>query len=217
MTTSKPLTLLILGGTGLVGGQLVEAALQHPQVETVVAPTRRPLRARAGLLNPQVDYAHLPEQALWWRTDAVLCALGTTLKQAGSQAAFREVDYHYVLAAARLAQQAGTPTFVLNSSIGAKIDARSFYLRVKAEAEQDLERLGFRSLSIVRPSLLDGGERPDARPAEAASLWLARRLKPVIPARYRAVSTQRVAECMLAQALASRPGIHIVESDAIGN
>ncbi|MFO7704074.1 MAG: NAD-dependent dehydratase [Halopseudomonas sp.] len=215
MTTSRPLTLLILGGTGLVGGQLVDAALNHPLVDTVVAPTRRPLRARAGLLNPLVDYAHLPEQALWWRTDAALCALGTTLKQAGSQAAFREVDYHYVLDAARLARQAGTPTFVLNSSLGADANARSFYLRTKGETERDLARLGFQSLSYVRPSLLDGGARPDARPAEAAGLWLARRLKGVIPSRYRAVSTQAVAERMLAQALAAKPGVVVVESNEI--
>lgn len=215
MTASRPLTLLILGGTGLVGGQLVEAALNHPLVDTVVAPTRRPLRARAGLVNPQVDYAQLPEQALWWRTDAALCALGTTLKQAGSQAAFREVDYHYVLDAARLARQAGTPVFVLNSSLGADANARSFYLRTKGETERDLARLGFPSLSYVRPSLLDGGARPDARPAEATGLWLARRLKGVIPPRYRAVSTRAVAECMLAQALAAKPGIGVVESNEI--
>lgn len=215
MTASKPLTLLILGGSGLVGSQLVEAALRHPLVETVVAPTRRPLRARPGLLNPQIDYAQLPEQALWWRTDAVLCALGTTLKLAGSREAFREVDYHYVIGAAQLAQQAGTPTFVLNSSLGAKVNARSFYLRVKGETEHELAQLGFCSLSLVRPSLLEGGARPEARPAEATGLWLMKRLRAAIPPRYRAVSTQSVAECMLAQALASRPGTTIVESDAI--
>lgn len=215
MSSQELRTLLILGGTGLVGGELVEAALDHPLVGTVVAPTRRPLRARAGLLNPQIDYTRLPEQALWWRTDALLCALGTTLKQAGSQAAFREVDYHYVMEAARLARQAGTPTFVLNSSLAANANARSWYLRVKGETERDLARLGFASLSCVRPSLLDGGSRPDARPAEAAGLWLARRAKKLIPLRYRAVSTRAVAECMLAQALAAKPGVTIIESDEI--
>lgn len=208
-------TLLILGGTGLVGQQLLKAALADPKVAQVVAPTRRAVPAHPKLNNPIVDSQALPAQASWWRADAVLCALGTTLKQAGSQAAFKQVDHGHVLAAAQLARAAGTPTLVLNSSLGADPAARSFYLRVKGELERDLAQLGFASLTLVRPSLLDGGPRPRARPAEAVGIVLARLLKALIPARYRAVSTTVVAASMLAAAAAARPGVHVIESEAL--
>lgn len=208
-------TLLILGGTGAVGRQLVEQALADPRVTTVVAPTRRPLPQHAKLTNPIVDYAQLPREAEWWRADAALCALGTTLRQAGSREAFRKVDHDYVVTAAACAQSWGAGTFVLNSSLGASASSRSFYLRVKGETERDLEQLGFASLTLVRPSLLDAGQRPDWRPGEATGLWLARRLAPVIPARYRAVPAAAVAAAMLQAAHMATSGVQVIESDQI--
>jgi uncharacterized protein YbjT (DUF2867 family) len=208
-------TLLILGGSGLVGTQIVELALENPNVQSVVAPTRRPLAPRPKLHNPIVDYAQLPGNASWWVADTALCALGTTLRQAGSAAAFRRVDHDYVLAAAQLTHNAGTPAFVYSSSIRANATARSLYLRVKGETEQDLAAVGFESLCHVRPSLLDGGPRPDFRPAETAILWLARRLAPIIPRQYRAVSTHAVAATMLLVALDPQPGVRVIESAQI--
>ncbi len=208
-------TILVLGGSGQVGGQILALALAHPALVRVVAPTRHPIAAAAKLFNPPIDYARLPVEAPWWAADAVLCALGTTRRQAGSADAFRRIDHDYVLAAAQRARAAGTPVFVYNSSLGANAAAASLYLRVKGEIERDLEALGFDSLGIVRPSLLDGGPRPDPRPAERVGVWLARRLAPVIPRRYRAVSTRAVADAMLGFALSARPGTHILESERL--
>lgn len=208
-------TLLIFGSTGLVGQQLLKLALADSSVGQVIAPTRKPLPPQARLINPLVSFDDLPSDAAWWRVDAALCALGTTMRQAGSQAAFRQVDHDYVLAAARLAHHAGTPAFVLTSSVGADLASKSFYLRVKAEAERELAQLGFASLTLVRPSLLDGGPRPQRRLAEEIGIWLARLFAPLIPARYRAVSTAEVAACMLAAALTSRPGTSVCESESI--
>ena len=151
-------TLLILGATGKVGQHILAQALAHPQVGQVIAPTRRLLAPNVKLLNPIVDCRALPA-APWWRADVCLCALGTTLRQAGSRQAFFEVDHDLVLAAARLAHQAGTPAFVLNSSLGASARAGNFYLQVKGKIEDDLTAIGFASLTIARPSLLDGGPR----------------------------------------------------------
>ena len=209
-------TVLILGSSGLVGQHLLAGALADASIGQVVAPTRRPLPAHAKLLNPIVSYDALPAAAPWWRADAVLCALGTTMAQAGSQAVFRQVDHDYVMAAATLAQRAGTPVFVLNSSLGANVMSRAFYTRVKGEVERDLGGLGFVSMTTVRPALLDGGPRPDKRRGERIGLWLAHRLTWLIPARYRAVSTQAVAGCMLAAARGAAPGHHVVESEQIG-
>lgn len=208
-------TLLILGGTGLVGSNLIEEALSHPLVQRVIAPTRRPLVISDRLLNPLVDFAELPPHAPWWQADAVLCALGTTRRRAGSREQFHHVDHDYVVRAATLAQQAGTPVFVFNSSMGANPQSASFYLRTKGETEKDLETLGFSSVTHVRPSLLDGGVRPDFRPAENIGLWLAKRLEPLIPPRYHAVRTRDVAAAMLTAALEPEPGVRVIESDQI--
>jgi len=208
-------TLLILGSTGQVGQQLLNQALADPSIATVFAPTRRALMQHTKLLNPIVNFDALPTNAAWWQADATICALGTTMRQAGSQAAFRKVDHAYVLTTARLALAAGTPTFVLNSSVGASASSRTFYLRVKGEVEQELAKLDFDSLTLVRPSMLDGGSRPKRRIAEEIGIMLARWFAPLIPARYRAVTTSDVAACMLIAAKAAIPGVRIIESEAI--
>lgn len=206
--------LLILGATGLVGQQVLAQALADPRVKQVVAPTRRTLSSHPKLLNPVVDFKALPPAA-WWAADAVVCCLGTTMKQAGSPAAFREVDHDHVLAAAHLAHAAGTPTFALNSSLGASAGSRNLYLRTKGETEEDLAALGFASLTLVRPSLLDGGPRPDARPGEAVGLWFLRLAGPLIAARYRAVRTDAVARALLQAVRQAKPGRSCVENAEI--
>jgi uncharacterized protein YbjT (DUF2867 family) len=208
-------TLLIFGGTGMVGQQLLTQALAADWVSQVVAPTRRPLARHDKLENPIIDFEALPELAHWWKADAMLCALGTTIKLAGSQQAFRHVDHELVLQTAKLAKSAGTPCFVLNSSMGADAASGNFYLKVKGELEADLSALGFESLSLVRPSLLDAGDRPDSRPGEQLGLWFGKRLSAFIPKRYQPVSTRNVAKSMLEAALNAKTGIHIMESDKL--
>ncbi|CAN5726139.1 hypothetical protein BH11PSE12_BH11PSE12_17610 [soil metagenome] len=205
-------TLLILGGTGVVGRQVLAQALANPAITHVVAPTRTALAAHPKLDNPLVDYARLPADAAWWQADAALCTIGTTMKLAGSQAAFSKVDHDYVLAAATLARAAGTMAFAYNSSLGAAPDASSFYLRVKATTEHDLAALGFTSLTIVRPSFLYGGKRADKRPGEAIALVITRLLGALIPKQYRPVSASHVAAAMLQGVISSKPGVSIIES-----
>ena len=127
--------LLLLGATGLVGRHVLARALADPRVEAVVALGRRELAAHPKLRSPQVDFDHLPPHADWWQADAVVCALGTTMRTARSEEAFRRVDFGYPLAVARLARAHGTPTYVLNSAIGADARSRLFYNRVKGELE----------------------------------------------------------------------------------
>ena len=207
--------ILILGSTGQVGQALLTQTLADPVVSRVIAPSRRPLPAHAKLDNPLVDFADLPPDAAWWQADIALCALGTTLRQAGSRAGFYRVDHDFVLAAARLIRQAGTPVFGLVSSLGAHPDSRVFYLRVKGETERDLLDLAFPSTVLIRPSLLIGGPRAQGRPLEAAGLWAGSVLSGWLPRRYRAVTTQAVAKTLFDVCLAARPGEQIVESEAI--
>lgn len=214
---ARELSLLLVGATGAVGQAVLRQALAEKRVTRIVAPTRRPLEAGfAGnprLLNPVIDFARLPEEAPWWKVDAVVCTLGTTIKVAGSQAAFAAVDRDLPVSVARLVRQAGATRHGLNSSLGASARG-SFYLRTKAEAEQGIIDLGFASTTIVRPSLIDT-ERQDARRGEQAGLLFARVLRPLIPRRYRAVSPESIAAALLRGVLDGRPGTTVVESDAL--
>ena len=207
--------LMLVGASGLVGQQVLRQALADPAVSRVIAPTRRPLASASGMDNPIIDFEHLPADASWWKVDAVICTLGTTMAQAGSQAVFRRVDHDYPLALAKLARAAGANAFVLNSAVGAAVDSRVFYNRVKGEVENAINGLGYPSVTLVRPSLLDGGPRPDKRPGERVALWFARAFQPLVPARYRVVTTGAVARTLLAAALAQAPGVHVIESERI--
>ena len=208
-------TLLIVGATGLVGRAVLRLALADTAIGRVVAPTRRALEVRHDkLVNPVVDFDALPAGAEWWRVDAVICTLGTTIKKAGSQAAFRKVDYEYPLAVARLARTAGVATYALVSSLGANAKSRTFYLRTKGETERDLAGAGFASLTVLRPSLI-GGERDERRWGEALGLKLFAALGPLLPRRYRIAPAERIAARLLASVISAQPGVRIVESEAI--
>lgn len=204
--------LLVAGATGLVGHAVLTAALADPRVERVIAPTRRPLPPHPRLENPVVDFARLPTEAPWWRVDAVVCALGTTRREAGSRAAFRKVDCEYPAAIGRLAHAQGARTFALNSSLGADPASRNFYLRTKGEAEAALTQMGFNSLTFVRPGLL-GGDRAAFRLGERCALLLLRVLGPFLPRRYRICPATRVAAALLESALRGGPGCHVVPAE----
>ncbi|WP_035818263.1 NAD-dependent dehydratase [Janthinobacterium sp. RA13] len=206
--------LILIGATGLVGREVLRLALADARVTAIVAPVRKPLPAHPKLDAPLVDFDRLPADAPWWQADAVICTLGTTMKVAGTRQAFWRVDHDYPLAAARLALAAGTRTYALNSAAGANATSRFFYNRVKGELERDLEALGFGSLTHVRPGLI-GGERDVARAGEGAALRLLRVLGPVLPRRWRINPAPRIASALLAAALASAPGVHVVSPEQL--
>lgn len=206
--------LMLVGATGLVGETALQRALASPRVQQLVAPTRRPLAPHPKLVNPVVDFDTLPADADWWRVDAVACALGTTIRDAGSQDAFRRVDHDYPLAIARQAHARGATTFVLVSAMGADADSRVFYSRTKGEVEQALGALGFASLTLLRPGLR-GGERRQHRGGERIALRLMGALDGVLPRRYRIVPAERVADALLQAALDAPPGRHVIASERL--
>lgn len=204
-------TVMLVGATGLVGQAVLQQALAVPAVGTVVAPTRRPLPAHAKLVNPVVDFDAMPEAAEWWSVDAVICTLGTTIKKAGSQAAFYAVDHDLPLRVAELARRHGARAFALNSALGADAASRVFYSRTKGELEHDLQMLGFPSLTFVRPGFI-GGERAESRPAEQIGVKVAQWLRPLLPAHYRVVPAERIAFHLLRAALAEQAGVRVIPS-----
>jgi uncharacterized protein YbjT (DUF2867 family) len=207
--------LLLAGASGLVGSHVLRLALADARITQVSAPVRRALAlTHPKLLAPVVDYDALPEGAEWWQADAVVCVLGTTMKAAGSQDAFRRVDHDYPLAVARCARAQGTPTYVLNSATGADVQSRIFYNRVKGEVEKALAGMGFTSLSFARPGLI-GGQRRESRPAERAALLALTVMGPLLPRRWRICPAQSIAQAMLDAAVQARPGVHILPAETL--
>ena len=206
-------TLLLLGGTGHVGRHALALALSDPRIGCVIAPVRRALPPHPKLRAPVVsNFETLDENASWLRVDAVVCALGTTLRAAGSKDQFRKVDHEYPLAAAKYAHLQGAPAFVLNSATGSNRTSRFFYNRVKAELEDDLSALGFESLTFVRPGVI-GGVREEFRLIEQALVMALRIAGPVLPRRLRLNPPQAIARQLLDAAVNRAPGIHIVTAD----
>jgi uncharacterized protein YbjT (DUF2867 family) len=206
-------TALIAGATGLVGAECLRQLLTLPAYAQVIAVARRPVAGAetpAHLRQVIVDFARLEEVREQLRSDHVFCALGTTIRKAGSRPAFRMVDYSYPLKLAQLALAAGARHFVLVSALGADSSSRIFYNRVKGEVETAIAALNFRAVTILRPSLLLGA-RTEFRPAER----LGRLLGVLTPPAWRPVHARDVASAMVQLAVQDAPGVRIVESKEI--
>lgn len=205
-------TALVAGATGMVGSQLVELLLEDPLFARVVAVGRRPLgRAHPKLSDALVDFASLDPSALPEATDA-FCALGTTIKKAGSREAFRAVDHDAVMAFAKAARQRGVTRFQVVTALGADAGSRVFYNRVKGEVEAALRGVGFESLAVVRPSLLVG-DRAESRPGERLAIVVTSALAPLLrPFASRPIEGRTVALAMRAIAHDPPQGARVFES-----
>jgi uncharacterized protein YbjT (DUF2867 family) len=207
--------VLILGATGLVGRNALAQALAQPAVTEVIAPTRRPLPKQDRLMNPVAPTLELllPEVASWG-PDAAICATGTTIKKAGSKEAFSSVDHDLPLSFARLAHQAGAQSFALVSAIGASADSSFFYARVKGQLERDVQEIGFRSLTILRPGMI-GGKRDEFRLGESLALKLSHFLAPVLPKRFHVNPAPKIAQALVDAVVTAEPGCHFRYSDSL--
>jgi uncharacterized protein YbjT (DUF2867 family) len=158
-----------------------------------------------------IDFARLDEHAKLFEIDVVLCALGTTLRKAGSREAFETVDYHLPLAAARLAKQAGATRFGLVSSVKADPKSPFFYTRTKGRLERELMTIGFSSLVVARPSLLLGA-RGERRFGEDVAKALLTPLHAFVPLAFRPIEGFEVARKLLDFTLSAPPGVHILSN-----
>lgn len=202
-------TALLLGGSGLVGGHLLKKLLEATEYKSVIALVRRPLNLQHDKLTQQViDFEQLAQHTLP-AIDDVFCCLGTTIKVAGSRAAFRRVDHDYVLMAARSALKAGARQFLLVSSLGANANSPFFYMRTKGETETALRALPYAAMSIFQPAYLVG-QRSVPRPLEDWSGKLMQRLAFLMPAAYRPIHAASVAQAMLDQARQELLGYHLI-------
>ena len=211
-------TALIAGASGLVGGLLLRRLLDAPEYDRVVSVGRR----RLDLEHPKLvqiitDFAALERLPEPLRGDDAFCCLGSTIRQAGSRAAFRAVDQAAVLAFAWSAQRGGARSFAVVSSLGADAKSRVFYNRVKGETEDALRVLGFDTLGIFRPSLLLG-RHPPSRFGEKIAAALLAFSRPLLVGgwrKYRAIEAEVVARAMVRSAKRAAGGARVCESDEI--
>ncbi len=216
-------TAILFGATGLVGGRCLERLLTSPTYTRVVVVGRRSL----GRSHPRLEEVVVPLDALGTvaerlKADDVFIALGTTIKKAGSQEAFRKVDYDYVLEAARVTTGQGAQRLALVSSLGADPRSLIFYNRVKGEIEEALKALPFSkgeggALHILRPSVLLG-ERSEHRAGEKLAAAVLRGVGKAMVGpleKYRGIEADAVAAAMVRLCGEGRVGVHVYESDAV--
>jgi uncharacterized protein YbjT (DUF2867 family) len=209
----KQRTALIAGASGLVGGECLQRLLASGAYAQVVVLTRRSLGAAARhpkLREIVVDFSRLDSLEAGLRADHVFCALGTTIRKAGSREKFREVDFGYPRRLAQLTLAGGARHFSLVSALGASSASGVFYSRVKGELEDALRGMGWPSLCLLRPSVIAGNRR-ESRPVERLSEMLLR----FGPAKYRPVAAGEIAAAMIATALLEPPGVTVLESSEI--
>jgi len=209
---------LILGASGLVGGQLLRLLLDAPEYERVTALVRRPLGIEHAKLNEViVNFDALDNYSDQFRVEDVFSCLGTTIKKAKTREAMNRIDYTYPLEAARLAKRTGVRRFLAVSSMSANPDSSIWYSRMKGNLERDLRRLELPSLRLFRPSLLLG-QREEFRFGEHAAAWLMPKLAFLLVGnlrKYRAIEGAVVAKAMFRDAQLSESGVRIYMSDEI--
>ena len=211
-----PRTALVAGATGLVGRALLTLLEANHAYAGVHVLVRRPvtgIEANPKVAFHTVDFAHLPHP--FPVADDVYIALGTTIKVAGSQEAFRHVDHDYVVNTARAARRAGAKRLAVVSALGADARSRVFYNRVKGQMQQDIVELGYESVVIAQPSLLTGDRTVLGQPTRSGEVWATRLLGPVMgwmPKGIRPISAGVVAEGLVDATLAGAPGTHVLSS-----
>lgn len=213
-------TAVVLGASGLVGGFCLRALVDDADYTRVLTFGRRelPPLTRAKVTQRVADLASLNAEDFRGAQD-VFSALGTTIRKAGSQEAFRKVDLELPLRAAHEALKAGAEQFVMVSSVGADPQSKNFYLRTKGELEAELAKLPFRAVHILRPSLLIG-KRQEFRLGESMAIAIAPALDLLTWGplrRYHAIKAGIVGRAMVGAAKQAKAGTFVYEYDAIVN
>ncbi|WP_106534075.1 oxidoreductase [Planomicrobium soli] len=209
---------LLAGASGLVGTELLHVLLENPVYEHVKIMVRKPLDAKHPKLEQVVvDYEELENYSIHFKVHDVYCCLGTTIKKAGSQEAFKKVDYEYPVRLANMASVHGVQNFLIVSALGADAESKVFYSKTKGELEEQLKKLELPALHIFRPSLLLGnrqefrlGEKTAIALSPIFSLFLTGPLQ-----KYKPVSARSVANAMYTIAQINQTGIYTYPSDQI--
>ncbi len=203
--------VLITGATGLVGGHLLRMLINEPKVNTIAAPTRRPLGDMPGVFNPHDPQLSDALAQVTDPIDIVFCCLGTTRREAGSKEAFIHADYTLVVDTALTGRRLGAQHMLVVSAMGANAHSPFFYNRVKGEMEEALIAQNWPKLTIARPSMLLG-----ARSKQRMNETLFAPLFRLLPGNWKSIDARDVARVMLAESM--RPeheGVTILSSSEL--
>lgn len=208
-------TALILGASGLTGRHLLELLLDDSLYAQITIYVRKPVHiSHPKLVQRIVDFEKLDTAV---EATDVFCCLGTTIKKAGSQDAFKQVDLVYPQKVATLQLAAGSQKFLVISAVGADKNSFIFYSRTKGQLEEALTTLGYRCLCIFRPSFIMG-DRTEKRVGEKIGIFIAKLINPILIAplkKYKPVSALALAKSMQYEAHHFLNGTHIISSDEI--
>lgn len=202
---------LVVGATGLIGSELMQLLIKNENYEKVTVLVRK----KQNWEHPKVEQLITNFEniaSLSFEANHVFCTLGTTMKKAGSKAAFKKVDLEYPLAVAKVAKAKGATLFAIVTAMGAAKNSSIFYNQVKGEVEDELKKLHFGSLGIFQPSMLLG-DRKENRLGEKIGQIVMSWIDFITPRRYKAIHVKKVAEAMLTYALNPASGVTVVPSD----
>ena len=209
---------VVAGGTGLIGSFLIDWLKRDDEIEAVTAITRREESHEGKVFWKKADLGNIEELKTAFRdADLCFCCLGTTMKNAGSKAAFRKVDYEYVLNLAQAAKAEDCESFSVVSAIGSDAKSSFFYNQVKGEMEQGLEKIGFERLHIFQPSILLG-PRTEKRLGEKLGIIGMKAISPILlggMSKYKPIQASKVAQAMLHYAKSPEMGIRRYSYDEI--
>jgi uncharacterized protein YbjT (DUF2867 family) len=204
-------TAFIAGATGLVGSNLLNQLVDSKKYNKIKILVRKPIELNLPNVEQVLYDYNNPDTALL-HGDDIYCCLGTTIKKAGSQKAFKDVDYEYPLQIAKAGFVNGAKTFAIVTAIGANPDSRFFYNRVKGEIERELRKIPFKRILIFRPSMLLG-PRNEFRFGEELGKGFMKVFNFIFPKKYKAVHASQVAASMIDFVNRAGEGITIIESD----
>ena len=209
---------IVLGATGLIGNHVLQALLHDPHYTQVTILVRsRFLQTHRKLRVIETDFNDLEEALKSTSASDVFCCLGTTIKKAGSQEAFRAVDYSLVVKIAQMMKENGAGQVLVISAMGANSSSTILYNRVKGEMEEAVKSIGYQSVKILRPSLLLG-HRKEFRLAERIGVWLSPLIKILLVGSlktYAPIEAEKVARFMVKVAIEGMDGVQVYESEEI--
>jgi uncharacterized protein YbjT (DUF2867 family) len=209
---------IIAGASGLIGSKLLNILLQQPGYDEVLALVRKELPVKhKRLVQLVIDFEKLDEYSKAITGHAVFCCLGSTKKKTPDLSVYRKIDHDYPLQLAQLAKQNGVGQYHLVSSLGADSTSSAYYTKMKGETEDDIQKVGIKSLHIYRPSILTG-DRNEYRPMERLATALMKVIDPLLIGswkKYRSIPAETVAMAMYKQSLLNEDGVFIHPSDKI--
>ena len=210
--------VIIAGASGLIGKELLYQLLNNNEVKEVVALVRKPLTTQhSKLIQIQIDFEDLNSFSDEIYGDAFYCCLGSTIKKTPDLADYKKVDFDYPLALAQLASANEIAQFHIISALGADINSKLFYPRIKGEIEEELKKIKFKSTHIYQPSLLSG-ERSENRLLEKIAVFAMQFINPLLLGslrKYRSIRVSTIAKAIINQTFKNIEGINIYPSNII--